>query len=571
MKTHALLLSLLLSLAANAQPAPDDIILTDIPTRYQFFPRGEKNSAAIRIAGASFNKRYDSVFVDITQNGDFSERLSAPLLYTNDTADFELSAVIYAALVEYNLSVYVHSPAGDSLIAFRDSIVCGDVYIIDGQSNTVWTGNVGNLYSNEYCRTFGVTASTNPADTLWANSVAVLSATAPNVGSWGLRLQQRIMEEQGVPTCFINGGVGGTMIEAHQRDESNHTNLNTIYGSLLNRVQKAKLTHAAKAMFWYQGESNTAANYYNNFKAMYDDWREDYPNFTKLYLFQVHHGCNAGAPHGEVREILRSIKDSIPNVVQVSVMGINGHDGCHYTLNGYTAIGDMVYKQVARDFYNADDIVAVDPPNILKAFFRDEAHQELVLQFSSVGSSLVLQGDTTVQGITASLKEYFYLDTDTNIVTELTTEGNKLILHLKSPSNAKTVTYLPDTYYDGTGIVYQGPYLFNARRIGALSFRHFPITDSMFVSVHNTKNDGVSISAYPNPFTDKTTIRYSVDKPSDVRIEILDVLGRTVHAFAETVKRSGTHEFPFELDMAGVFFCRITVGDLTKTIRVVSE
>jgi hypothetical protein len=68
----------------------------------------------------------------------------------------------------------------------------------------------------------------------------------------------------------------------------------------------------------------------------------------------------------------------------------------------------MVYRQVARDFYNSDDKVGIDPPNILKAFFRDEAHTKLVLEFSSAGTSLMLPNDTTVQGISASLKEYFY-------------------------------------------------------------------------------------------------------------------------------------------------------------------
>jgi hypothetical protein len=567
MKTLILLLALFTFSRLYAQTG---IVLTEAPQHFQLYQREGNNRAVITIAGSSYDTRFDSVYVTVSGAGDIAERIAAPLIYDNGRAQFLLEPSIIAGPNEHDFSIYVKSGSTDSLIAFRDSVVAGDVYIIDGQSNTVWTGDVGNLYSDEYCRSFGFTASANPADTLWARSVAVLSAGVPNVGSWALRLQQRILEEQGIPTCIINGGVGGTAIESHQRSDANPTDLNTIYGSLLYRVQKAKVTTKAKAIFWYQGESNGPINYYNNFKAMYDDWREDYPNFTKLYVFQVHHGCNAGEPHGQVREILRSIKDSIPNVVQVSVMGIMGHDGCHYTLNGYTAIGDMVYRQVARDFYNSDDKVGIDPPNILKAFFRDEAHTKLVLEFSSAGTSLMLPNDTTVQGISASLKEYFYLDTDTAVVSDISSEGNKLVLYLKSPSSAKSVTYLPDTYYDGTGIVYQGPYLTNSRGIGALSFWRFPITDSVTVSV-NLPSDEVSVSAYPNPFTGITTVGYKLAKTANVKIEIVDVLGRTEQVLVDKLEQSGPHEVTFDTLSTGVYFCRITIGDAIKTIRLVSE
>ena len=41
-----------------------------------------------------------------------------------------------------------------------------------------------------------------------------------------------------------------------------------IYGSLLYRAQKSNLASAAKAIFWYQGESNASAFYFDNFKTL---------------------------------------------------------------------------------------------------------------------------------------------------------------------------------------------------------------------------------------------------------------------------------------------------------------
>jgi hypothetical protein len=308
---------------------------------------------------------------------------------------------------------------------------------------------------------------------------------------------------------------------------------------------------------------------------MYNDWREDYPNFKKLYLFQVHMGCSAGGDEGAVRDLLRTIKDSIPNVVQVSVMGIDGHDGCHYTTVGYTSIGDMVYKQVARDFYGSDDTVAIDPPNIIKAYYRTPSHDKLILQFTSSGASLLHSNDTIVNGIFASLNDYFYLGNDTSTVSAISTEGSKLVLHLKAPSNATVISYLPDMNYNHTSVIYEGPWLTNSRGVGALSFRRFPITDSVTLSVLSVNNEGINISVYPNPFSERAVLRYSVVNTSRVKIDIVDVLGRTIHTLVNEVMPEGSYEKTLENTVnvypPGVYYCIVTVGDKRKTIRLVMK
>lgn len=556
-----------------ARPQLPDTTFTEIPQRFQLFPRDEQDSAAVRIAGRVYNTAFDSVYTVVTKNGEFMQRIVKPLFYPKGVAAYELLPKIHAELAEYDFSIHLKSEAKDTLIAVRDSIVCGDVYIIDGQSNTVFGGDVYNSYQNEYCRTFGLNASSNPADTLWTQSTGNLGSNVPNVGGWGMRLQQRILEEQAMPTCFINGGVGGTTVEAHQRNDPAPYTLTTIYGSLLYRVKKAKVASAAKAIFWYQGESNTINGYYGNFKAMYDDWREDYPNFKKLYLFQFHMGC--AYESSPLRDLLRTIKDSIPNVVPVSVMGINGHDGCHYTTAGYQSIGDMVYKQVARDFYGSDDTIGIDPPNIIKAYYRTPSRDKLVLQFTSAGSSLMLTRDTVVGGVPALLKDYFYLGTDTSSVMSISTEGSKLILHLKSPSNANVVSYLPDMNYNRFAVIYEGPWLVNSRGIGALSFWRFPITDSATLSTPSITTEGISISAYPNPFSGRTTIEYTVPTTTLVTIEVTDVLGRLVQTLVDQVMPEGNYEKVLDKNAneytSGIYYCRITVGDRTKTIRLILE
>jgi lysophospholipase L1-like esterase len=557
-----------------ARPQLPDTTFIEIPQRFQLYPRDEQDSAVVRIAGRVYNNAFDSVYTVVTKNGQFMQRIAKPLLYPKGVAGYELLPKIHAELAEYNVNVYLKNQEKDTLIATRDSITCGDVYIIDGQSNTVWGGDVYNPYENEYCRSFGLTASSSSMDTLWSRSTGNLVSNAPNVGGWAMRLQQRILEEQAMPTCFINGGVGGTIIEAHQRNDVAPYTLTTIYGSLLYRMKKAKVAAAAKAIFWYQGESNSLPGYYGNFKAMYNDWKEDYPNFKKLYLFQHHMGC--GGESSPIRELQRTIPDSLPEIVQVSVMGINGHDGCHFTTVGYSRIGDMVYRQVARDFYSSTDTIDIDPPNITKAYYRGTKKDEVVLEFSPKNSSLIVQKDTVVSGVVASLKDYIYLDNDTSRIRSFSVEGNKVILHLRTTFDAGYISYLPDVNYNRTEIIYEGPWLVNARGVGALSFWRFPITDSVTLSTGSIVDVGkIHISAYPNPFSERTSIKYTVPNTSFVRIEVVDVLGRHIQTLTNEVMPEGNYE-KILINNAGIYssgtyYCTITAGTSSKTIHFVIE
>jgi hypothetical protein len=256
-------------------------------------------------------------------------------------------------------------------------------------------------------------------------------------------------------------------------------------------------------------------------------------------------------------------------------MGISGHDGCHYTTVGYSQIGDMVYKQVARDFYGSDDTLNIDPPNITKAFYRDIQRKELVLEFSPRHSSLLAQDDTLVGGAIGSLIDYIYLDNDTSRTRTISLEGNKIILHLRTSSTASTVTYLPEINYHGTGVIYEGPWIVNSRGIGALSFWRFPITDSLTVSVPSTHDNELHISAYPNPFSGRTTIEYTVPNTSRVTIEVMDVLGRHVQTVVDEVMVKGSYQKTLEsvatLYPSGVYYCRMIVGDTIEMIRLVVE
>ncbi len=75
---------------------------------------------------------------------------------------------------------------------------------------------------------------------------------------------------------------------------------------------------------------------------------------------------------------------------------------------------------------------------------------------------------------------------------------------------------------------------------------------------------------FPNPFNPTTTIRYYIPGSSTVTIDIVNLLGSTVDKHVWERMSSGWHEFEFDAsDLAsGVYFYRISAGDLTETRKM---
>ena len=116
--------------------------------------------------------------------------------------------------------------------------------------------------------------------------------------------------------------VGATPIGYHQRNDNNPTDLDTNYGRLLYSTQAAGVDSMARAMLWYQGESNgqtIPSIYFEAFEALLDDWNEDYPGLERVYVFQVREGC--GDPTVPLRDVFRQLADAFCDVA-VTVVAV---------------------------------------------------------------------------------------------------------------------------------------------------------------------------------------------------------------------------------------------------------
>lgn len=72
---------------------------------------------------------------------------------------------------------------------------------------------------------------------------------------------------------------------------------------------------------------------------------------------------------------------------------------------------------------------------------------------------------------------------------------------------------------------------------------------------------------YPEPFTDRTTIRYRLPHIASVRIVVLDVLGREVETLVRETQGEGEHLANFDGSNlpSGVYFYRIEIGHASAT------
>jgi hypothetical protein len=93
-------------------------------------------------------------------------------------------------------------------------------------------------------------------------------------------------------------------------------------------------------------------------------------------------------------------------------------------------------------------------------------------------------------------------------------------------------------------------------------------------------NDGIPLQTYenrllgnyPNPFASTTRIAYQLEKRSNVRLEVYDLLGRRISVLTDEVQQAGPHEIVWDGRAgrgrpvaSGVYLYRLTADDFTDT------
>ena len=71
---------------------------------------------------------------------------------------------------------------------------------------------------------------------------------------------------------------------------------------------------------------------------------------------------------------------------------------------------------------------------------------------------------------------------------------------------------------------------------------------------------------YPNPFNANTVIQYYLNRPSQVTIDIYDLLGRKIETLSQGFLQAGNHRIIWESrnNPTGLYFYKIDIGEYAE-------
>ena len=415
------------------------------PVDHQFYARDDKGQGTLHYRGM-LKESADSVFLRLYAGDKLIDTQSQKI---GADKKYALSASLQAGLIAYRTEFGIKRGGAETILEKANDLVCGDVFVIQGQSNAeAWTDQrVVHPYRSPWLRSFG-TPSTNKdraRDAVWGNALSFNGGQNHHhyqIGYWGVELGKTLIETHKIPICIINGAQGGTRIDQHQRNEADPTEVTTIYGRLLWRLQQAKLTHGVRAVLWHQGENDQGesgatgtfgwVNYQDYFIRMSASWKQDYPNIKHYYTHQIWPGaCGSRSVEGDrLRERQRQLPKQFSNMSVLSTLGIRPGGGCHYLAEGYAAMARQLVPLVNQYNYGVVSKTSITAPNIRSVSYPRDRKDEIKLVFDQD-----LKWDEEII-------EQFYLDDDSAKLTAVGGSGKIIILKLAGPSAAKKLSYV---------------------------------------------------------------------------------------------------------------------------------
>ncbi len=438
------------------------------PVDNQFFARDDRNEGTLFYNG-TLGSNADSVFLKLYAD---DKLIKTETQKPAADKSYALSIKLKPGLIKYKVEFGTKTGGAETVVQTVSNLVCGDAYLIDGQSNALATdtGEKSPAETNEWIRSYGGPAGKNDPQNLWCNPVwRIEKKEKAQLGWWGMELAKRLVESQKIPIFMINGAVGGTRIDQHQRNEADPTDRNTIYGRMLARMEQARLTHGIRGVLWHQGENNQGSasptgdfdwkSYQDYFLEMSAAWKQDFPNIQHYYIFQIWpNSCSMAGNTGGgdmIREKQRTLPRFFSNMDCMSTLGIKPAGPCHFPLVGWAEFARLIQPLIERDNYGKIPKDSITAPNLRKASYATK--DTIALEFDQP----VVWAD--------SLVSQFYLDGEKDKVASGSVAGNVLTLKLKEPSTATKITYLKEVAWN------QDNLLTGANGIAALTFCNVPL------------------------------------------------------------------------------------------------
>ncbi|MET2985693.1 sialate O-acetylesterase [Aureibaculum conchae] len=430
---------------------------------------------------------YDSLKVKLYRNNLLQDSISKPLVYSGINAPFDFEIPILAELANYKVEIYGKTGIVETIEHTVDSLVAGDAFIINGQSNAQAKQYGGSANGNQspFIRVYAQASDANSLVDLINNDNWYIAQgdgdndSNGNTGQWGLTLAKTLLDSIQVPVAIFNGAAPGLPIRYFAKDfNSSNPNYYNVYQKLDYRLNKTGLGDKVRAVFWAQGESNatatpwasaslTVAEYKNKFTTLKNNWLSDYINIEHIYIFQTRNGaCYDGLYL--IKEAQRQMAFENGNISIMSTQGIGQMgDACHFPyIDGYKTFANRISPLVLRDLYGETFPQEIETPLITDAFMQND-------------TTLVVDTDAVALSIDGNAVDFRLEDSALNDLTStidsIKTQGNKILFHLSAnPGNGATISYLGqdgNPYPNDTS----SGFIINTSGIEIISFYRYPI------------------------------------------------------------------------------------------------
>jgi hypothetical protein len=272
-----------------------------------------------------------------------------------------------------------------------------------------------------------------------------------------------------------------------------------------------------------------------------------------------------------MRDVQRAMGDSIPSVEPIASAAMPNQTGCHYDDDGYRAMGDRFYLELARDFYHATDTSNLRSANAIGAWYSKLDHTQIAILFSPPDAQLHATDDTTVDGIFATMKDYLYPDDTSTHVQSIAFDNDTLFVNLDKSSNAQSIQYLPDQEYNGSdSVIYEGPWIVNSRGFGALLFYDLPISGEP-LSVSEPTNSNPEAEIIPNPASHSISIDASTLVAGPIDATLLSETGAVM--WQKTFQFDHPSPLVFDLsgEASGCYLLRLSNGSSSLERKFILE
>jgi hypothetical protein len=190
-------------------------------------------------------------------------------------------------------------------------------------------------------------------------------------------------------------------------------------------------------------------------------------------------------------------------------------------------------------------------------------------------------GTSEIGGFVAEY-DFFNMISNAGVVLVDNTTGQAVMRTNTDANGNYNFTDVNAGYYnvliDLPGLIHNSSYNFNIAANDVFWDKSYFVNfndrtiDTAFLSVGVNEIINFDSKVYPNPFTEQTTVSYTLTTTSNVNIEIYNFVGEKVQTIVNEAKGAGKHNAIFSnTNMAkGIYFIRVTAGNQQKMMKVIN-